>query len=258
MPNNFSRGCLIAAFDNENHIYFDMAVAAADRVAKHLKIPVIIVTDRTDGDAHNHNRIIVEKPGGNWRSINSTDYTWRNLIRTQLYDLSPYSRTLIIDSDYFLCTPNLLPHLNCAKDFIMTKQVYSPVNCKTETFKLGNTQIDMYWATVAIFNKCEEAQSIFEMAKHVQEHYLYYSEIYGYHRVPIRNDFIFSVALHLMGGYGMKDYGFKNYPLINCDAQMYYDKFADNKLVYRYINDKLYANSISGVDLHLMNKDQLQ
>ena len=256
MPNNFSRGCLIAAFDNENHIYFDMAVAAADRVAKHLKIPVTIVTDRTDGDAHNHNRIIVEKPGGNWRSINSTDYTWRNLIRTQLYDLSPYSRTLIIDSDYFLCTPNLLPHLNCAKDFIMTKQVYSPVNCKTETFKLGNTQIDMYWATVAIFNKCEEAQSIFEMAKHVQEHYEYYSTIYEFRRVPIRNDFIFSVAIHLMGGYGMRDYGFKNYPLVNCDAQMYYDKFADNKLVYRYATDKVYANSIANVDLHLMNKGQ--
>ena len=256
MPNNFSRGCLIAAFDNENHIYFDMAVAAADRVAKHLKIPVTIVTDRTDGDAHNHNRIIVEKPGGNWRSINSTDYTWRNLIRTQLYDLSPYSRTLIIDSDYFLCTPNMLPHLNCAKDFIMTKQVYSPVNCKTETFKLGNTQIDMYWATVAIFNKCEEAQSIFEMAKHVQEHYEYYSTIYEFRRVPIRNDFIFSVAIHLMGGYGMRDYGFKNYPLVNCDAQIDYEKFEDDKLVYRYVTDKVYANSIANVDLHLMNKGQ--
>ena len=256
MPNNFSRGCLIAAFDNENHIYFEMAVAAADRVAKHLKIPVTIVTDRTDGDAHNHNRIIVEKPGGNWRSINSTDYTWRNLIRTQLYDLSPYSRTLIIDSDYFLCTPNLLPHLNCAKDFIMTKQVYSPVNCKTETFKLGNTQIDMYWATVAIFNKCEEAQSIFEMAKHVQEHYEYYSTIYEFRRVPIRNDFIFSVAIHLMGGYGMRDYGFNNYPLVNCDAQIDYEKFEDDKLVYRYVTDKVYANSIANVDLHLMNKGQ--
>ena len=256
MPNNFSRGCLIAAFDNENHIYFDMAVAAADRVAKHLKIPVTIVTDRTDGDAHNHNRIIVEKPGGNWRSINSTDYTWRNLIRTQLYDLSPYSRTLIIDSDYFLCTPNLLPHLNCAKNFIMTKQVYSPVNFKTETFKLGNTQIDMYWATVAIFNKCEEAQSIFEMAKHVQEHYEYYSTIYEFRRVPIRNDFIFSVAIHLMGGYGMRDYGFKNYPLVNCDAQIDYEKFEDDKLVYRYVTDKVYANSIANVDLHLMNKGQ--
>ena len=256
MPNNFSRGCLIAAFDNENHIYFDMAVAAADRVAKHLKIPVTIVTDRTDGDAHNHNRIIVEKPGGNWRSINSTDYTWRNLIRTQLYDLSPYSRTLIIDSDYFLCTPNLLPHLNCAKNFIMTKQVYSPVNFKTETFKLGNTQIDMYWATVAIFNKCEEAQSIFEMAKHVQEHYEYYSTIYEFRRVPIRNDFIFSVACHLMGGYGMRDYGFKNYPLVNCDAQIDYEKFEDDKLVYRYVTDKVYANSIANVDLHLMNKGQ--
>jgi hypothetical protein len=256
MPVNSKIGCLIAAFDNENHIYFDMAVMAADRVAKHLKIPVTIITDRAEGDAHDHKRIIVEKPGGNWRSNNDKDYTWRNLIRTQLYDLSPYDRTLVIDGDYFLCTRNLLPHLHCSKDFIMTKQVYSPINRKIETFKLGNTQIDMYWATVCIFNKCEESHRIFEMAKHVQEHYLYYSEIYGYRRVPIRNDFIFSVAIHLMGGYGMKDYGFKNYPLVNCDSLMDYERFKDDKLVYRYITDKIYANSISGVDLHLMNKDQ--
>jgi len=252
MPNN-SKGCLIAAFDNENHIYFDMAVMAADRVAKHLKIPVTIVTDRLEGDTHQHKRIIVEKPGGNWRNDGST---WRNLIRTQLYDLSPYDRTLVIDSDYFLCTPNLLPHLNCSRNFIMTKQVYSPVNRKIESYKLGNTQIDMYWATVCIFSKCEESYSIFEMAKHVQEHYEYYSAIYEYRRVPIRNDFIFSVALHLMGGYGMRDYGFKSYPLVNCDSLMDYDKFENDKLVYRYVTDKIYANSINGIDLHLMNKDQ--
>jgi len=252
MQNN-SKGCLIAAFDNENYIYFDMAMIAADRVAKHLNIPVTIVTDRTDGNIGPHKRIVVEKPGNNWRS---DDTTWRNLIRTKLYDLSPYDRTLIIDGDYFICTSNLLPHLNSNVDFIMTKQVYNLTNHKLESFKLGNTRIDMYWATVCIFNKCKESHKIFEMAKHVQEHYEYYSILYEYRRVPIRNDFIFSVALHLMGGYGMKDYSFKNYPLVNCDSKIDYDRFEDDKLVYRYITDKVYANSIKNIDLHLMNKDQ--
>jgi hypothetical protein len=59
-----------------------------------------------------------------------------------------------------------------------------------------------------------------------------------------------------MGGYGMRDYGFKNYPLVNCDAQIDYEKFEDDKLVYRYVTDKVYANSIANVDLHLMNKGQ--
>jgi len=253
MPVNSNIGCLIAAFDNENYIYFDMAVIAADRVVKHLNIPVTIVTDRIDGNIGQHKRIIVEKPGNNWRS---DDSTWRNLIRTKLYDLSPYDRTLIIDGDYFICTPNLLPHLNSSADFIMTKQVYNLTNHKLESFKLGNTRIDMYWATVCIFNKCNESHRIFEMAKHVQEHYRYYGTIYEYRRVPIRNDFIFSVALHLMGGYGMKDYSFKNYPLVNCDAKVDYDRFEDDKLVYRYVTDKAYANSIKNIDLHLMNKDQ--
>jgi len=257
MPNN-SKGCLIAAFDNENHIYFDMAVTAADRVSKHLKIPVTIVTDRNDGDIGQHTCISIEKPGGNWRTNNGKDYSWHNLIRTDLYDLSPYDRTLIIDSDYSICTDNLLVHINSSADFIMTRDVYNVRTGKVERYKLGNTQIDMYWATVSIFNKSKVAKNIFSMAKHVQKHYLYYSELYGFHRSPIRNDFIFTVACHLMGGYGLKDYGFKKYPLVNCDNFVKYISFDNDKLIYQYETTKLCANKLQNLDLHLMNKGQLQ
>lgn len=247
------KGCLIVAFNNEKHNHVSMAVSAADRVVKHLNIPVTIVTDDSTIDIGQHTRHIVEKPVANLRK----DFTWYNLSRTQLYDITPYDRTLIIDSDYYICTDNLLPHINGSTDFIMTRDVYNVRTGTVERYKLGNTQIDMYWATVGIFNKSKEAHNIFEMAKHVQKHYVYYSELYGFKRIPVRNDYIFTIACHLMGGYGLKDYDFKNYPLVNCDNFVKYMSFDNDKLIYQYESTKLCASKLEKLDLHLMNKDQL-
>jgi hypothetical protein len=230
-----------------------MAVSAADRVVAHLNIPVTIVTDDETADIGSHARIVATKPVENLRK----DFTWYNLSRTDLYDISPYSRTLLIDSDYYICTPNLLAHINSNADFIMTRDVYNVRTGSVERYKLGNTQIDMYWATVAIFNKCEESKNIFEMAKHVQKHYVYYSELYGFKRIPVRNDYIFTIACHLIGGYGMRDYGFKNYSLVNCDNFIKYISLENDKLVYYYESTKLFANKLQNLDLHLMNKGQL-
>ena len=248
-----SNGCIITAFNNEKHDHLRMAVQAADRVVKHLNIPVTIVTDDETADVRTHARIVAAKPKINLRK----DFTWYNLSRTDLYDISPYDRTLIIDSDYYVCTPNLLAHINSNADFIMTRDVYNVRTGKVERYKLGNTQIDMYWATIAIFNKCEETKNIFEMAKHVQKHYLYYSQLYGFNRNPVRNDYIFTIACHLIGGYGLKDYGFKKYPLINCDNFTKYISFEDDKLIYQYESTKLCANKLQNLDLNLMNKGQL-
>jgi hypothetical protein len=51
------KGILIYAFNNTNINYFRQAVWCADRVSKHLELPVTIVTDETSiGDIkHNHN-----------------------------------------------------------------------------------------------------------------------------------------------------------------------------------------------------------
>jgi len=249
-----SNGCIITAFNNEKHDHLKMAVAAADRVVQHLNIPVTIVTDDETVDVGSHDRIIAVKPVENLRK----DFTWYNLSRTDLYDISPYNRTLLIDSDYYICTTNLLAHINSNADFIMTRDVYNVRTGAVERYKLGNTQIDMYWATVAIFNKCAEAKNIFEMAKHVQTHYVYYSELYGFKRIPVRNDYIFTIACHIIGGYGSKNYGFVKYPLVNCDNFTKYISFENDKLIYQYETTKLCSNKLQNLDLHLMNKGQLQ
>ena len=104
---------------------------------------------------------------------------------------------------------------------------------------------------------CQCVKYIFECAKYVEEHYEYYGLYYGFKSFPIRNDYIFTIACHLMGGYGCKSYAFKNYPLVNCEKSIAYESWDGNKLIYKYENLKIFGNRLQNIDLHLMNKEQL-
>jgi len=254
-PNN-SKGCLITAFDTDEYSYSTLAVAAADRVVKHLNIPVTIVTDKSIDTEHA--QLIVERPKNNPRyPMGKPPSDWYNLIRTSLYDLSPYDRTLIIDCDHMLSTDNLKPYVDSSADFLIAGNIYDPrQGLPTYQLQIGRSQIAMCWATIMTFNKSEEAHAIFEMAKLVQNNYGYYSNLYGFLPSPIRNDYLFSIACHLIGGYGLKSYTI-NLPLVNCNKQVEYKVWDMDQLTYQYVDDKIYLNKIKDIDLHLMNKDQL-
>jgi hypothetical protein len=254
MPNN-SKGCLIVAFDTVEVCYTQQAIEAANRVVKHLGIPVSIVTDNVSLDTI-YNKIIVERPQNNRRHPrNKSASDWYNLVRTSLYDLSPYERTLVIDSDFFISTDSLLPHLNSSRDFLIAKEIYDLTRGQKKIEKIYSSPIVMYWATVMIFNKSFEAEAIFNAAKMVESNYKFYANLYGFIAIPIRNDFIFSIACHLIGGYGIKNYGLVNYPLINCDSKIKYVSWKDEKLIYKY-EGEAWINRIKNADLHLMNKVQ--
>jgi hypothetical protein len=156
-----------------------------------------------------------------------------------------------------LATDNVKPYVDSTADFLIAGNIYNPMQgLPTYQLQVGTSQISMTWATIMIFNKSEEAHSIFEMAKLVQNNYGYYSNLYGFLPSPIRNDYLFSIACHLIGGYGLKSYTM-DLPLINCNKQIEYKAWESNQLTYQYVDDKIYLNQIKNVDLHLMNKDQL-
>ena len=250
-----SKGCLIVAFDTDEVLYTKQAVEAANRVEQFLKIPVSIVTDKPLETKHDV--IITPRPQNNRRAPKEKRATdWYNLVRTKLYDISPYDRTLVIDSDFYISTSNLRAVFQSQSDFLITTELYDLVKGRLYVEKIEASPIIMVWATVMIFNKSKEAHDIFELAKLVQQNYRFYSNLYNFREKPVRNDYIFSIACHLIGGYGQKSYAIKNYPLVNCDSKVKYKSYDGNKLVY-YYEGLANLNSISGVDLHLMNKDEL-
>lgn len=240
-----SKGCVIIADKTDLFDYERLANMAAARVTKHLGLPVTILTTENAAD---NTRTFPGQAG---------KYVWKNLGRTQAYELSPYDRTLLIDADFFIASDALLPHINGSFDFGMIRDMYNPATGEPFAPTLGYSKIQQLWATVMIFNKCDMAEKIFQMADHVLCNYPYYSKLYNFNHDPIRNDYAFTIACHLMGGYGQTDFALK-YTMNNCDFNAEILEVNDEDVLIRYPKgDKRMIQRLKNMDLHLQNKISL-
>ena len=240
-----SKGCVIFADKTDLFDYERLARMAAERVTRHLNIPVTILA--TDNAADNKRTF----PG------HVGNFSWKNLGRTQAYELSPYDRTLLIDADFFVASDALLPHIHGSFDFGMIRDMRNPATGEAFIPTLGYSKIQQLWATVMIFNKCDMSEKIFALADHVLCHYKYYSKLYSFNYSPIRNDYAFTIACHLMGGYGQSDFALK-YTMNNCDFNTEIIEVNDEDVLIRYKKgDKMMLQRLKGMDLHLQNKISL-
>jgi hypothetical protein len=240
-----SKGCIIFANKTDLFDYDRLANMAAVRVTKHLGLPVTILT--TDAAIDN----IRTLPG------NVGNFSWKNLGRTHAYALSPYDRTLIIDADFFVASDALLPHINGSFEFGIIRDMYNPATGEPFVPTLGYSKIQQLWSTIMIFDKCDLSAKIFETADNVLNHYPYYSKLYNFNPSPIRNDYAFTIACHLMGGYGQEDFSLK-YTMNNCDFNAEILEINDDDVLIRYPKgDKQMIQRFKNMDLHLQNKISL-
>ena len=233
-------GAVILADNTEIFDYVGLAKKTAERVTRHLDIPVEIITTPSKENARLYQKEKVE---------------WRNLSRTSAYRLTPFDRTLVIDADYFVNDNSLLPHLHASFDFAMAKHMHDPATGNPYVQQMGKSGIEQLWATVVIFNKSETAAGIFAMADHVLDHYAYYSKLYGFNGFPKRNDYAFTIACHVLGGYGKTDFSLKNHRMFNCDFNTNIEEINDDDIVISYnkIEGKKHLQRIKA-DLHVQNK----
>jgi hypothetical protein len=214
-----SNGAVIIANDTNEIEYVRMARVAARLVTRNLGIPVALITDIDTNYPEFEKTIVVPRGNNNVRTtaMGNTHQTmsWYNLGRTDVYDLTPWDRTLVIDADFFIMTDALKTHMDAAFDFAIAKNIHNPTNGFTAYATLSKTKINHMWATVMIFNKSTKAKAIFELAKHVIKHYKTYAKIYDFETTHIRNDYAFSIACHLLGGYGEGDLSLRNYSMTN-------------------------------------------
>lgn len=258
-----SSGAVIVANNTDSIDYISLAEVAAKLIKKYLHLPVALVTD-SERDFGPFDKLIVSSKGpNNQRTLAGSNQNsdWYNLTRTAVYELTPWKRTLLIDADFFVQSDALLSHVQSTVDFAIAKQVHNPITGQVEVGKLAS--IDLTWATVMLFNQSPAAYSIFKMANHVIANYNCYAKIYNFAATPIRNDYAFSIACHLMGGYGAVDFGLRNYVLTNIDfksqicrdgtgrAVLKYNKLSNNQI-------KTFVQKLSKNDLHFLNKQQLQ
>lgn len=258
------RGVLIYAFNNGLIDYFRQAVWCADRVNHYLNLPVTIVTD-DDSMANRqtqHNVVLTQADCGGSRVFNpsadSNANQWFNGNRFQSWDLSPYQETLVLDSDYVVCSDQLLRLFDCGMTVTAMKNVYDVTDRNGfDPYQwISNRRgLHHYWATVIYFSRDQLSQDFFSMMDMIKKNYRHYSELYGFTMHPFRNDFAASVALTAIYGHDTDAVPEIPWNMANVFSDVEIGQINHDTFDFYYTYGKDHKKTrISGQDFHFMNK----
>jgi hypothetical protein len=217
-------GVLMFAHNNREIDYGMMAYVSARYVEKNLKVPVSLVTDSGTIDW-------LDKKDPNLKSAfdkiiltdtlpkldpydkrfydGSLTYkktAFNNGFRARAYDLSPYDQTLVIDTDVLIKNDRLKNIWNSNADFMINSKHIDLAYERdgSEFLRVSEYTVDFYWATAFYFKRTTWTETFFNLCQHIAENYDYYRFLYQIAYPVLRNDFIFSIAIHIMNGFSNK------------------------------------------------------
>lgn len=218
-----SKGALIFAHNNEEIDYIKIASLNALMIQSNLDVGVTLVTDEGTlnwakeslGNSYLDQcfeHIIVGDPDyvykqRNVRAFRDTVYTIKHLPfyncdHWKAYELSPYDETLFIDADYLIMSNALNRCWGSDHEVLINKDIKELFFGRVqEKETLGKSGIDTYWATCIYFRKSELAENMFYLVKYVYENYEYYRDLYTTPNSMFRNDYAFSIAIHILNGF---------------------------------------------------------
>jgi len=269
-------GAVIFAQNTVGVDYVKLALFSAKQIKKHLGIPVSLATDSQAWIEiyPEHTEVfdqIIYIVGNTTQQKRFYDGTlayklteWKNLTRNQAYDITPYDRTLVIDSDYIINSTTLIKALNNDYSFQIFRKSFdlagwrdvSPFN------RINQYSVPFYWGTVFIFEKTTSTRSLFDLIEYIKLNWDYFRIIYKIDSGTFRNDFAFSIAIHIMNGSTEGDFAHE------LPGLMTY--ILDRDIVVKMKNDKMqflvekahYPGeytlvSTNNTDVHVMNKQSL-
>lgn len=269
-------GAIIFAQNNKSVDYVKLAVFAARRIVNYLNIPVSIVTDASGWVVsgypdHPFDQIIeiptmpsTQKKRFRDGGLSAELLDWKNLTRSQVYDLSPYDKTLVIDSDYVLNSDILKIALDSDYDFqIYKKSVDVAFDRDTSEFqRINQYSIPFYWATVFVFKKNSLTRAFFDLVTYIKANWPYFKILYNIDSNVYRNDYAFSIAIHIMNGKSTGDFATELPGAMTyiTDRDLLID-IDNNKMKFLtekkdFLGEYLVAKT-NGIDVHVMNKMSL-
>lgn len=270
-----THGAVIFALNNGGIDYVKLAVFAAERVRKYLQVPVSIITDSPDWlqescPDHCFDKIIVlqDDAGGQKEfydgTLASKKFNWKNLSRNRIYDLTPYDKTLVLDSDYIINSSILKSAFDRDADFQIYQHSFDIAGWRDKKpfTRLNSYSIPFYWATVFVFEKNTISQAFFDLISYIKENWQYFRMLYNIDSMAFRNDFAFSIAIHIMngksnGGFATELPGTMSYVL---DKDILLD-ITNDKMKFlvekQYYFGEYTLAKTTGIDVHVMNKFSL-
>ena len=273
-----TQGILIYAHNSRSVDYALMSVISGGLAKKHLNKSVSLVTDKftvdwmkDSGIYDTANKIfehikIVEKPQTNnsRRLYDGTDNVvvpFINSNRSSAWDLTPYDRTLLIDSDFLIFSNRLSEYWNVDSDLMIGESindVYDNNRVGYHDRYISDVGIKLYWATTVMFTKNAKTKIFFELVKHIKDYYQYYADTYRFDSKQFRNDVAFSIAKHILNGFEQNDSEDLPPVLTLLDKDVLYS--VDKKLtvlVSPKLDSTFCAATVTGIDLHVMNKQSI-
>ena len=265
-----SQGVLLFAFNNESINYVKQAIFCAKRIKKYLQLPVSLVTNVDVNDSCFDKIIKLNQKQSNKKSyrdgsLSKRMLSFNNSGREFSFDLSPYDETIVMDTDYIVANDKLLNCFKQQKDLLMFKDAtHLGIHNNTSEFKkISDSGITFYWATVIYFKKTFVTETFFNLVKHIKENYIHYRGVYQFKNTVYRNDFAFSIAVHMLSGYVENNFigtipGKKYYSI---DRDILIDLNNDEFKLLVEKQDRLGEYTLvklKGSNLHIMNKFSLE
>lgn len=265
-------GAILFAQNNSIIDYTTLAQFSAERVKKYLDIPVSIITDNASliKDTSLFDKIIeIESEDTTSRlfydgTISSKHVEWKNVSRNRVYDLTPYDKTLVLDCDYIIGSNRLLQAFERECLFQIYHNSIDISNWRDNAVfsRINQYSVPFYWATVFLFQKHPVIEAFFDLISYIKSNWTYFRILYSIESSLFRNDFAFSIAIHIMNGKtngefatelpGRMVYSLEQDFLIDIDSDTMRFLVQRQNYLGEYI-----ASKTSGLDVHIMNKMSL-
>lgn len=282
------RGYLLLAFGGKglsNLNYGKLAVCCALSIKTNLKhnhITIIMdestkkwVTSSVSKDVLNiaFDNIIISKEKFPSKKRLHFDSPWttfksefNNQNRVLSYQYSPYDETILIDSDYILMNNDFDDIWGCNENILINHKATDLQNKQfgsREDQRISNHGIPLYWATAVYFKKSPLAEAFFNLIEYIREEYDFFQFLYGFKPGLYRNDFAFSIAVHIFNGFITN--GIKSLPHDSIISSYQKDGIAkilstNEMILLSHSPDEPWKTTlvnIKDLNVHIMNKKEL-
>jgi hypothetical protein len=279
-----SKGFLIYAHNNEEIDYGKLALCCALMIKRNLKVNnTCLVTDQGTLDYLKASQPpeLVKKAFDYIRVVNYQSATaaskqkkfldtkstvkslsWHNGSRATAYELSPFDETIVLDSDVLVQDSSFDLVWGNDEDLMINKtaRTLEHLSPRQTEVRLDWMGIPMYWATIVYFQKTERAKMLFDLVNHIKEEYTYYQFVYDFPGKLYRNDYAFSIAIHMMNGF-LENNEVKSLPCPVIFSSFDTDELIavkENQLTFLVQDSKedwrFIVNNVKGITVHAMNK----
>jgi hypothetical protein len=273
-------GALIFAHNSRDVDYALIAIISGGLAKKNLNVPVSLITDASTESWMKESGIyqkavevfdkiiLVEKPKTtNARRLHdgasNKTVPFVNTNRSSAWELTPYDRTLLLDSDFLIFSDRLNEYWSVDDDFLIAgtvTDIYDQKRLGYHDRYVSDTGVHLFWATTVMFTKNERSKSLFDMIDYVKKNYEYYADVFRFDHRQFRNDIAFSVAKHILDGFTTESKITLPPLLTALDKDILVSVNTDGKLTFLVTpnsDSEFCAATIKNTDLHIMNKQSI-